>query len=320
MENSVLISVIIPAFNSERTIGLTISSVLSSSLPRNLFEVIVVDNGSVDNTVEVAKRFPVRLYSCPIRGQAPARNVGLREARGSIICFTDSDVVVPKDWLEKISNFLRDHPEIDGVGGRVLNPVKGHVNEFQKWVGDVYYEDQTFPRRIEKSRVLSYTASLYSADCSYRRDVLLSVNGFDESVWDGNDIDLTWRLVRQGKTLVFNPNIEVVHLGFASTLGKVFQKQMHWGKIYSNLMWLHSPHYAKRVFKMLAFSCFRITRDIGAVFSPNNFFNRKVKIRMIMHVAFDLGRLFELLVPHKTIKRMKIDNTMQESHGGVRKQ
>jgi len=80
----------------------------------------VVDNGSSDDTVEVAKRYPVMIYHCEKRGRGPPKNLGLKMAKGNTVCFTDSDCVVKKDWLEKISVFLERNPDVDGVGGQVF--------------------------------------------------------------------------------------------------------------------------------------------------------------------------------------------------------
>jgi glycosyltransferase involved in cell wall biosynthesis len=225
-----LLSVVIAALNSENTIGRTLSSVFSNSLPSKEFEVIVVDNGSTDNTVEAAKRYPVKIFSCAKRGQGAARNLGIAKARGEIICFTDSDIVVPENWLRKILEFFSIYQHADGVGGPVLAPPSGHLNNLQKLEGETYARTHDFPTEMVESKFGDHIGSLYSANCAYRRDVLISSNGFDESGFDAVDIDLCWRLILKGKRLVFNPGIKVIHLGFPWSLKAVFRQQFRWGE------------------------------------------------------------------------------------------
>jgi len=291
----VLISVIIPTLNSENTIHDTLSSIFLNNFPRESYEVIVVDNGSIDNTMKVVRGFPAKLFSCPRKGQAPARNRGLQEARGDIICFTDSDVIVPRNWLEKVARFLKDHPEVDGMGGRVFPPSKGHKNLIHKWVGEIYYEDQDFPKEITKSRFLSYRGSLYSANCSYRREVLLSQNGFDETLWDGNDIDLCWRLILKGKNLIFNPDIKVTHMGFPWTMRGIFLKQFVWGRINMKLVRIYSRRYAQDIARTMIYSAYRMTRDLLQSFQLKG----KQRAKTYSHLTFNMGRIFELMHPLK---------------------
>lgn len=225
-----MLSVIIAALNSENTISRTLSSLYSNNLSSREFEVIVVDNGSTDKTVEVAKRYPVKILSCAKRGQGAARNLGITEARGEIICFTDSDIVGHEDWLAAILKFFNRFPHVDGVGGPVLAPASGHLNNLQKLEGEIYARTHDFPAKIVESKFGDHVGSLYSANCAYRRNALISSNGFDESGFDAVDIDLCWRLILKGEHLLFNPEMKVIHLGFPWNLKGVFRQQFRWGE------------------------------------------------------------------------------------------
>jgi glycosyltransferase involved in cell wall biosynthesis len=248
----VLLSVVIPALNSEATIGRTLSSVFSSKLYGDDFEVILVDNGSIDNTVRVAEKYPVKIYSCAKRGQGAARNLGVTKARGEIICFTDSDVVVARDWLERIWEFFVSHPHADGVGGPVLAPPRDNVNSLQRLEGELYARTHGFPTHMMRCEFGEKRNALYSANCAYRRNALVSSCGFDESGLDAVDIDLCWRLTLKGRHLVFDPELKVFHLGFPSSLWSVFKEQFRWGESEAELRMRYQDGHGLRK-KILAY-------------------------------------------------------------------
>lgn len=110
------ISVIIPAYNEEEFIGRCLGSLIGQSIKAD--EIIVIDNNSKDKTVEIAKRFHVKIIKEKIQGMIPARNRGFDEAKYNIIARCDADAVVPHDWVERIKkNFSKKN--IDALSGPV---------------------------------------------------------------------------------------------------------------------------------------------------------------------------------------------------------
>lgn len=110
------ISVVIPARNSAETIGLCIEALLAQSTARGEYEVIVVDDGSTDGTAAIAEGEGTRVLSQPHHGPAAARNLGLREARGEIVLFTDADCIPTSTWIEEMTKPFAD-PDVVGVKG-----------------------------------------------------------------------------------------------------------------------------------------------------------------------------------------------------------
>jgi glycosyltransferase involved in cell wall biosynthesis len=297
------ISVIIAALNSSNTIHHTLSSIFMDDFPKNSYEVIVVDNGSKDNTVKIAEEFPTKVFICQKKGQSFARNMGIKNSCGEIIAFTDSDVIVQHNWLKKISTFFEEHPEVDGIGGIVLPPPSGYKNSVQKWVGEIFCEDEVFPQSLFIPKLYSYRGTLFSANCAYRKKTLLLTNGFNESIWDGNDIDLTWNLLKKEKNLVFNPDIQIIHIGFASTIRDAAKKQFKYGRIYVHLMRAHGRLYnIKEFLKIIIISLLTLAKEIVALFSSGTSVKAKQLLKIYLHLAFNVGRLFELLHPFKTSK------------------
>lgn len=304
-----MISVIIPTLNSGDTIQNTLNSIFSNGFPRELFEVIVVDNGSQDRTEEIVRKFPVRFYKCLKRGQGPARNLGIRESKGDIICFTDSDIIVPKGWLKKISDFLETRPDVDGVGGIVLSPIQGHKNNIQRLVGEIYVQHQGFPSNLAKTRYLDYKGSLYSANCAYRKETLEACDGFDESLWnhyyyhDSCDIDLSWRLVKMGKRLMFNPDIKVYHWAPWSLQG-IFRQQFGWGVVYTMIKKKYG--WQARVFRDKVWPYYDFLSCLLRSLALASFSSlQKGFLRIFYVTSFYLGRIFGY-------ERWKNERTVEE--------
>jgi glycosyltransferase involved in cell wall biosynthesis len=113
------ISIVVPVHNEERLIEGCIRSLLELDYPRDRYEIIVVDNNSTDRSREIVRRFPrVKLLREPEQGDFAARNRGLRESRGEIIAFTDSDTAPFRDWLKQIREAMRP-PEVAVVIGNL---------------------------------------------------------------------------------------------------------------------------------------------------------------------------------------------------------
>src|SRR3989344_4426990 len=94
------LSVIIPAYNEEKAIGICLQS-LKKQTSKN-FEILVINNNSRDKTVKVARRFTKYVYNCPIQGFVPTRNFGARKAKTDFIAFLDADGYADKRWIESI--------------------------------------------------------------------------------------------------------------------------------------------------------------------------------------------------------------------------
>ena len=110
------ISIIIPVFNAKKTLKLCLEHIFS--LDDSNFEVIVVDDGSADDSVKICDAYNVKLVTLRNRqGPSVARNTGAEEAEGEIIAFTDSDCMVPPDWLTKIRKHLTDDNNEIVTGG-----------------------------------------------------------------------------------------------------------------------------------------------------------------------------------------------------------
>src|SRR5215212_9805350 len=116
MVEDLLVSIIIPCYNQAYFLGEAIDSILAQGYPH--FEIVVVDDGSTDNTAEVAARYlEVRCIRQDNRGQASARNTGLHQSRGSYLVFLDADDRLLPSALQEHLECMKEHPERAFVSG-----------------------------------------------------------------------------------------------------------------------------------------------------------------------------------------------------------
>lgn len=141
------ISVIVCCFNEEKYIKACIESLVSQNYPKGQYEVIIVDDGSVDETSSICRSFIEHYLSTEpflkyIRiqhsGLAAARNVGVAMARGDIIGFVDADTIVDQNWLSEVSHAFTSNPEIGGIGGKI-EPLNAD-SLMAKFLNDVFYD------------------------------------------------------------------------------------------------------------------------------------------------------------------------------------
>lgn len=280
---SKLLSVVIPALNSAATISGTLSSIFSNETCGEKVEVLLVDNGSWDGTVDRAKKFPVKIFHCPRKGIGPPRNLGIQKAQGDIIIFTDSDCTVEKDWIKKIFNFFSRHPEADGVGGPVF-PFAYCQNKIQELTGKIFVEDQGYPRSVEKIKLDSTRGFLFGSNCAYKRSMLVKSGGFIEP--GGSNLELSLRLVANGKNLFFDPDIRVYHV-FPDNLKAIFKQQFRWG---AQRTYMKRIHHLDKGIKEIIYICYFLVRRLLSLVSPWD--SEKKLLHFFQVASYSLGRVY----------------------------
>lgn len=199
-----IVSVIVPCYNSERTIRQCLNAVFSQRTSAE-FEVIVVDS-STDGTARIVeKEFPAaRLIHLENRTYAgKARNIGIRESRSPICLMIDSDCLARPDLIERM---LARHREAEyaAVGGSLRNGTPGSLSGLVGYLMEFKEFMPTTPERLERS--------VPTANIAYRKDVLERFGLFDEDMRLSEDILLNWRIYASGSQILFDPRIEVLHL------------------------------------------------------------------------------------------------------------
>ncbi|TPV55466.1 glycosyltransferase [Aestuariibacter sp. GS-14] len=209
-----LFSVVIPTRNRLTLMKDALRGLAAQTLSFRDFEVVVVDNGSTDGTFEALsadrEAYPfalnvIRNPDCE-RGPAPARNLGVREARGQVIAFLDSDCRPDEDWLSAAAVVFKRHPSLSLATGVIdFKPEQvTQIGFFSRKTVVALEEHPTYP----------------TANSFYKRDVFLAHGGFDESLSFPNifgqsveaaDTDLAWRVRDGGGAYQFMPQAIVYH-------------------------------------------------------------------------------------------------------------
>lgn len=185
------ISIIIPAFNEEDHIAETIRAVKKLSYPRELFEILVIDDGSTDDTAEKAKQEGVEVITKENAGKASAMNLGIDKAKGEIVGCIDADSYPDEEALLKMVPYFEDS-RVAAVTSSIL--VKDPRNFLQR-LQEMEYILIAWGRKL-----LDYLHSVYVTPgplSLYRKNVLEEIGGFDERILT-EDIEIAFRLQRKG--------------------------------------------------------------------------------------------------------------------------
>ncbi|MGQ9555058.1 MAG: glycosyltransferase [Anaerolineae bacterium] len=195
------VSVVIPAYNAANSLPACLAALLRQTVAPN--EVIVVDDGSADDTASVASQWGVRVVSQKHSGPAAARNLGVANCFGNIVLFTDADCEPTVDWLAQMLSPFSDRA-VAGVKGAY----RTHQRQIVARLAQCEFEERY--QLLARSPTIDFVDS-YSA--AFRTSLLRAVGGFDPAFPEANneDVDLSYRLARQGHKLVFNPRAIVYH-------------------------------------------------------------------------------------------------------------
>lgn len=225
------VSVVVCAYNAANTLPECLASLGQLKYPD--YEVILVDDGSTDDTPSIAARFPqVRYIRQENHGLSYARNVGASQATGEVVVYTDADCVADEDWLRCLMQAMRDQgvpaiggpnitPHSDGWSARCVAASPGNPSH-------VMFDDR-------------HAEHIPGCNMAFRRDVLTELGGFDPQFRAaGDDVDFCWRLLDHGGTIGYAPGAFVWHHR-RETVTAYLKQQIGYGRAEALLHFMH-PH------------------------------------------------------------------------------
>ncbi|MEM5815283.1 MAG: glycosyltransferase [Candidatus Aenigmatarchaeota archaeon] len=217
------VSILVPAYNEEKTIASTLKSLLKLNYPKNKLEIIAINDGSTDNTLKIMRRFRkygVKVINKQNGGKASALNLGLKKAKGEIIVCMDADSIVCKNALRYTIGYF-DDPKVGAVASslKVYKP-----KTFWQRMQFVEYIYNIFLRKV-----LAFMDSVFVVPGPfglYRKKALKKVGGWDEKNIT-EDMELTFKLQKAGYKIETSL-ASIVYTKTPETLKRLIRQRVRW--------------------------------------------------------------------------------------------
>lgn len=282
-----LVSIIVPTFNSARTIEVALQAIRQQTYPN--IETIVVDNYSADNTREIARKYGAKVYQAgPER--ASQDNYGVKEANGEFVFITGSDMIIDRDYIEQaVAKCIGERH--DAIYASVITEGDGfwaNVKGLERltYIGDDFFESARF----------------------FRRKVFLDLGGYDESlVLNADDYDMQHRLDMAGYRTGRITAVER-HTDEPTSLRQLAQKSYYYAKFAKSYMIKYPAHATKQLFPIrLPF-----IRHIDVLLKDPAHFIGLIVFKVVQYSAAFCGFVVSLL------SKEQLDQSMHQKIYGAR--
>ncbi len=233
IENRSKVSIIIPTFNCEKTIGLCLQSVFQSEYDD--FEVIVADDGSIDGTVDLLNEWDCQTIRLKTnQGPAVARNRGAQNVSGSLLFFLDADITIEPDTIGLIHQAFQDRPDVSAFfcSYQKDTPVASFYSKYKNLLHHYTHQNS-----------LEEAATFCGGYGAIKKDIFLEFKGFDPAYRFLEDIELGYRLHQDNHHILLKKDIQLTHLKHYSFWGLVKSDVLGRAKPWTEMM------LAKRIFK-----------------------------------------------------------------------
>ncbi|MFC1577579.1 glycosyltransferase [Thermodesulfobacteriota bacterium] len=239
------VSVVVPAYNSPKRTAKCIEALLNQSYPKNLYEIIVIDNGSKDDTAKMIQRYPVIFFAeNGIKSPYAARNMGIKKAKGKIIAMVDVNCIPVKNWIHQgVETIIKENADL--VGGNIIftfSPQKTNSEIFDS-ITNVQIKHNIRERKITKG-----------GNLFVKRSVLDKI-GLFPVLRSGGDVIWTGKATSAGFKLAYSSSACATYP--ARKLGSLLKKQIRVG-IGQPTIWLEEGIILRRI----------IIKTIGGFYPP----------------------------------------------------
>lgn len=284
--NDIKLSFVIPAKNENKNIKSCIDSIKGDESSRFASEIIVVDNGSTDNTVDLAIDAGAKVFVRRDLKISGLRNFGASKSKGEILCFVDADVVILSGWKANAIRVLNN--TINGMVGCSPDIPPGSSWVTQAWCL------QADVREDEGKR-----AWLPSMNMAMRREVFFEFKGFNENLVTGEDVDLGIRVARK-YNIINSKKLMAIHYGEAKTLVHLFKKEYWRGT--SNLVGILSHGISIRELPSIIFPLLNVI----ILFSNPIFYSysKNLYSANLIILVFPLLKTLQIICMTREIKKI----------------
>lgn len=255
------VSIVVPIKNRGNFLPSLIKNLQDLNYPK--YEIIIVDDGSTDNTKDLLKKSQIKsILLTKSVGSAKARNLGIKQAKYEIIALTDSDCFVSKNWLKNLVPFL---DKFDIVGGKVL-----FCDKSERKLNPFSQNEEVIIGRDSNINFLN------TCNMLFKKDVWNLMGGFLS--YRIEDLEFSWRSIKKGYKLIYVPKGLVIHYGKRNPFQNI-KKYFEYGKAYSEIVSIHKMEF---IFKSEPIYNSKSVRDYIPLIIFSN----------ILFVAFFIGSFF----------------------------
>jgi glycosyltransferase involved in cell wall biosynthesis len=301
------VSVIVPVLDDSERLQICLKALEDQTYPKNMYEVIVVDNGSQENIESVVSQYgKATLYFESKPGSYAARNKGLSISRGDIIAFTDSDCVPAQDWIEKgVANILRV-PNCGLIAGKI----------------DIFFRDPDKPTAAELfESVMAFQQKHYAEVKGYGatanvftfRRVIDQVGDFNDMLNSGGDLEWGQRVISSGYKLVYVEDVCVAHPARYS-LDELIKKHTRVIKGYYDFVKMKKTYPSISLLGSVAIELLPPVLSISRIFT-NERFKRLKGIKEKSKVIF----VFVLIRYFRALEKIRLLLGEDKRNEGIRK-
>jgi cellulose synthase/poly-beta-1,6-N-acetylglucosamine synthase-like glycosyltransferase len=219
-EEEIIASILIPVYNEEKVIEGCLNSILKNDFPANMYEVVIINDGSTDDSAQIIEKFiqkhqnyNLHFLSKKNAGKASAQNLGLKQATGRYILITDADAVVEKNWIRKVTEKLKNYDIV--IGSHYANNPKTILQKAQ---------NSHFLLRFRYDGVIGIPPN--GNNNSFRKEIIDIIGFFDETKTSvtGDFIDKSKKMKLK---ILYDPDIEVfIHT--TSNFKNFLKQKLRW--------------------------------------------------------------------------------------------
>lgn len=234
------ISVAICSYNRGRFIVKALNSLFDQDFDKNKFEVIVVDNNSTDNTLQLLEEYKkqhpdynFRYVTEPTQGVAYTRNRGAKEAKGEIVAYLDDDSIAQPNWLQSTVDFFDDNPDVYSTGGKIT---PYFLTDVPDWYSKYFFG--LVGNFDQGKNVKQLTGQRYpcGANMAFREKVFDEVGYFNtalgrsgKGLLANEEKDIYMRILDYGKKVFYLPGVQVLHAVEANKFDKNYVRRHSMG-------------------------------------------------------------------------------------------